>query len=300
MQAIRKLLVIIDPEQDTQLALDKALKIARYTGAAMELLICDHNTYLEDGYYFDPPKAQELREEHLASNTRLLEDMAAVIRAQGFTVDVDALWGNPPWERIVAKVLQANADLLVQSTRHHEKISRLLLSHQDWQLIRHCPCALLLVKDQQWQNKPVIVVSVDPTHANDKPANLDQSLLAAGAYLQKVSAGELHLFHSYYKPPVSGIYPVQVDETEYREMLVQLKHDAAIDSGELHLSATEVQRSLPQLMDDINGDILVMGAISRSRLDRFFIGSTAEKLLDAVAQDVLILKPEGFSADKAK
>lgn len=295
MHEIRKLLVIIDPGQDTQLALDKALKIARFTGASMELLICDHNTYLEDGYYFDPPQAQKLREEHLAGNTQLLEDMAEVIRSQGFTVDVDALWGNPPWERIVAKVLQSNADLLVQSTRHHERISRLLLSHQDWQLIRHCPCALLLVKDRQWRNNPVIVVSVDPTHANDKPASLDKSLLRAGAYLQQISDGELHLFHSYYKPPVSGIYPVHVDETEYREKLEQLKQEAAVDNCAIHLSEAEVQTSLPQLMEDIHGDILVMGAISRSRLDRFFIGSTAEKLLDAVAQDVLILKPDGFS-----
>jgi universal stress protein E len=294
MIALNKLLVVIDPEQDSQLALDKALKLARSTGAALELLTCDHNSYLEDGYYFDPPQAQQLRAEHLEKNRQMLEEMAIVIAAQGFTVTVDALWGNPPWEKIVSKVSESKPDMLILSTRHHEILARLLLSHHDWQLIRHCPCPLLLVKDQPWHHPPVFVAAVDPTHANDKPAVLDHRLLMAGRYRAEVSQGELHLFHSYYKPPVAGMYPTELDESYFREQADELLQAFAVPEQHLHLSATEIQTSLPRLMTDIGGDVVIMGAISRSRLNRLFIGSTAEKLLDRLSQDVLIIKPEGF------
>jgi universal stress protein E len=36
-----------------------------------------------------------------------------------------------------------------------------------------------------------------------------------------------------------------------------------------------------------------MGAVSRSALQRVFIGNTAERVLDALACDVLVVKPRG-------
>jgi len=38
----------------------------------------------------------------------------------------------------------------------------------------------------------------------------------------------------------------------------------------------------------------VIGAISRSRLESALIGHTAERLLDHVPCDLLIVKPDGF------
>lgn len=299
MLSIKKILVIIEPDADRQLALDKALRLARKSGATLELLIADHSTYLEDGYYFDPIQAAELRKEHLASNLRLLEELAIVIRKQGYTVEVDALWGNPPYEKVIDKVLESKPDLLVQSTRHHERIARLLLSHQDWQLLRYCPCPVLLVKDEPWKDEPVVLVSVDPTHANDKPAELDDRLTEMGTTVASLTGGSAHIFHSCYQMPVSGIYPIKVDESVYREETSKLLKKYGIPEPSLHLSEEEIQKSLPHTADSLEADLVVMGVISRSRLDRFFIGNTAEKLLDRLHQDVLVLKPEGFT-DRVK
>lgn len=295
MLAVNKILVIVEPGQDTQLALDKAIRLARQTGAALELLICDHSSYLEDGYYFDPPQAAILRQEHIQRHRQLLEDMATVIRQQGFTVSVDALWGNPPYRQIIHKVLQSKPDLLVQSSRHHEKISRLLLSHQDWQLLRFCPCPLLLVKDKAWSDHPVFVVAVDPNHANDKPAELDRQLTAAGKLLAEACHGTLHLFHSCYQPPVSGLYALRPDIEAYRAKTAELLSAFALSEQQLRIDEREVMDSLPAFLQQVHANVLVMGAVSRSAIDRFLVGSTAEKLLDHVDQDVLVIKPEGFT-----
>jgi universal stress protein E len=299
MLSLKKILVIIEPEQDTQQALDKAIRLARISGASLELLICDHSSYLEDGRYFDPPQAAILRQEHVGRNRQLLEDMATVIRQQGFSVEVDALWGNPAYRKVVQKVIESKPDLVVQGSRHHEKISRLLLSHQDWQLLRYCPCPLLLVKDMKWPDHPTFVVAVDPTHANDKPAEFDQQLTGAGLAMAKLTHGNVHLFHSCYQPPVSGIYPVKADMNIYKEKTSSLLTDFDIPESHLHIEEDEVQRSLPAALKKLGASVLIMGAVSRSAVDRFFVGNTAEKLLDRVDQDVLILKPEGFT-DKVK
>lgn len=299
MLAIKKILVIIEPEKDTQLALGKAIRLARQTGAELELLICDYSSYLEGGYYFDPPQAAVLRKEHLDRQRELLENMATVIRQQGFTVSVDALWGNPPYRQIIQKVEQSRPDLLVQSTRHHEKISRLLLSHQDWQLLRFCPCPVLLVKDKPWNEHPAVVVAVDPNHTNDKPAELDQLLTEAGKVLAEGVGGKAYLFHSCYQPPVSGLYPIRPDVEASRAKTAELLRGFSVPQEQLRIDEREVMESLPAFLQELDANVLVMGVVSRSAIDRFLVGSTAEKLLDHVDQDVLVIKPQGFK-DKVK
>jgi universal stress protein E len=53
-----------------------------------------------------------------------------------------------------------------------------------------------------------------------------------------------------------------------------------------------VDQSLPDTVNELGVNILVMGAISRSKIDRLLLGSTAEKIIDAVECDILILKPD--------
>jgi universal stress protein E len=48
----------------------------------------------------------------------------------------------------------------------------------------------------------------------------------------------------------------------------------------------------PKLSESIGASAVVMGAISRSRIDRIMIGSTAERLLDELECDVFIIKPD--------
>jgi universal stress protein E len=42
-------------------------------------------------------------------------------------------------------------------------------------------------------------------------------------------------------------------------------------------------------------DVVVMGAVSRSRFEEIFVGSTAERVLDRIASDVLVVKPPDFA-----
>jgi universal stress protein E len=59
-----------------------------------------------------------------------------------------------------------------------------------------------------------------------------------------------------------------------------------------HCIDENIHISLPRLTEESGTNIVAMGAISRSRLDRILIGNTAEKLLDELACDVLIIKPD--------
>jgi len=54
---------------------------------------------------------------------------------------------------------------------------------------------------------------------------------------------------------------------------------------------------LAEEAERVRADIVVMGAVSRSRLQRIFVGNTAERVLDHLPCDVLIVKPTEFASD---
>ena len=51
---------------------------------------------------------------------------------------------------------------------------------------------------------------------------------------------------------------------------------------------------------DVRSAIVVMGGVSRSGLKRLFIGNTAERILDQLACDVLVVKPPRFASDVSR
>ncbi|MBL4820456.1 MAG: universal stress protein [Gammaproteobacteria bacterium] len=292
MFELKTILVIIEPGADTQPALDRAKQLTRYADAELELFIADYSTYLEDGYYFDPLKAQELRREHGEKHLQELEELAQPLRDNGLQVSAATAWGNPPYEEIIRRTQELKPDLVIKSTKHHEKLARLLLSNDDWELIRYCEAPMLLVKDRAWTAEPVFVAAVDPEHSHDKPASLDHKLVSTAGVMARASGGSVHLYHSTHLPPLSGLYPIHSDYKTDIQKVNAIAEQYAVPDANCYVSDAEITAGLPALADLVQASAVVMGAVSRSRVDRLLIGNTAEKVLDKLECDVLIVKPD--------
>lgn len=296
MLELSKILVIIEPDSDEQPALEKARQLAQYADSELELMIADYNAYLEDGFYFDPVQAQKLRYEHGDQRIKELEELAAPLREQGLEVSVSTAWGNPPYGEVVARIKDMKPSLVIKSTRHHSKVSRLLLSNDDWELVRYCPAPLLLVKSQLWESNPVFIASVDPDHVHDKPASLDNKIVSSAQALAAISAGDVYLIHSAWVPPLSGVYPLLADAEKEDTKLANLAKKHGVSESKAHWTNTDITDALPDLAADLKASCVVMGAVSRSRFDRILIGNTAEKVLDRLECDVLVIKPDQMPA----
>lgn len=289
---LTKILAVVDPDTEVQLAIDKATMLAKLAGAELQLFMADYSRYLEDGYFFDPVRANELRHQHREKHLKDLEKIAEQIRAQGVEVSVSYAWGNPPYEEIVRRVNKEKPSLVIKSSQSHTKIARTLLSNRDWDLVRHCPAPLLLVKVGNWGAKPVFIASVDPNHVHDKPAALDHKLVDIAQTLARTTAGDVHLFHSTKLPSLAGMYPLSADYEYDLENVNKLALKHSLSEKQCHLSEQDIGKSLPELVANLDAGVVVMGAISRSKLDRVLIGNSAEKVIDKLWSDVLLVKPD--------
>lgn len=302
--ADKTILVIVDPTADTHPVVDHSARLAKDCSAALELFICDFDAAINSGHTSAVwVKQTENARDHLVGILRkMLEELAAPLRSDGIDVSVDVAWDHPLGEALVRKVVKSKPWLVTKDTHFHNVLKRTILSNTDWHLIRECPAPLYLVKPEEIAQKPKIVVAVDPLHEHDKPAELDHKLVTAAQELTEAMGGELHIVHTYPLPqPMSvpeGAPIVDLSEeveAEHRKAFAEFVKPYSLPEDQTHLIEGLPHQRLPQLVEDEKVDLVVMGAVSRRGLDRVFLGSTAERVLDRLPCDLLIIKPEGFT-----
>lgn len=300
---LKQLLVVIDPTQSSQPSLERAAWIARRSGAALELLICEFNSTLDSGLLFDAPALDKARNSLLAQRREWLEQLAAPLRQEGLTVTGEVRWGKPLHKMIIARVEELKPDLVLKTAHSHGLLRRLLLSNSCWQLIRYCPTPLWLVKPQgEWHGQR-LAVALDPTHSADKPAALDHQLIDAAQMLGQTLGLEDHYLHSYAPLPRTLVFDAElVADYEYyvertgerhREAFEQLLGQHSVAKPRTHLLQGFAEETLPRFVEDNGVDLLLMGAIARGHLDTALIGHTAERVLEGVDCDLLVIKPQG-------
>jgi universal stress protein E len=234
--------------------------------------------------------------------------MAATLRASGLVVKTAAVWDHPLYEGIVRHAAATGADLVFKDTHHHSSASRALLTNTDWHLIRSCASALWLVKPSDVAKHPTFIAAIDPMNEHDKPAALDDEILVLSKKLAEKSGGTVRAFHSFdpriavatatanaYIPvslPFDEIEKQMREQHEKRFNEITAFHD--IDEKHSHLIAGLTHEELPALANEVGADVVVMGAVARNRWKRLFVGATAERTLDHLPCDLLIVKPDWF------
>jgi universal stress protein E len=286
---IKRILVAIgDPWHVPPGQLRKAAQLAKAAGAHLELCHAIH-----------PDRA------HAVAPARdRMQRLAALKVLAGQDLRSCVAIDYPPQEAIMRRAQAIRADLVIAATATRSFGKRLLLRNTDWELIRHCPCPLLLVKTPGGYRKPGIVAAVDPFHARDKSGKLDAKLLAAATGLAQLLRGRAHAFHAHLPlvatlpgamgQPVALTLPPDAEDlhrANIRKVFDKLAARGGIAPARRHLRMGDVPSQIEAVLRTTRAGIVVMGAVSRSRLERLFIGSTAEHVLDRLPCDVLIIKP---------
>jgi universal stress protein E len=290
---LKNVVVVIEPNSETQPALEKVLVLSRYQSFDVTLVSCDYTQYLVEGYYFDAVDLPSLRAEYIEERKQMLESLAEPLRKQGLGVTTHAIWGHPSHEAIIDQA--GDADLVIVHTRRHGALSRMFLTNDDWQLVRCCPAPLLLVKEKPWKSKPIVLAAVDPLHSRHKPLGLDHKILNVSEQINQWLGGDVHVLHSYSQMPLSGTY-LKDAEKEHRAAFSNLLAEFDIATSRQHLIEEAAEFALQKMEQELQADVVVMGGISRSFVSDIFIGNTTEKVLDYIECDVLVLKLDGFKS----
>jgi universal stress protein E len=310
MSAIRRVLAAVkDPRARDLPGVRKAARLAAAFGAELVLF----HTIAEPLYvggidgdlsalYDNPPDIERRTRE---AQRERLERIAHRLRRTGLKVSVSVEWDYPAYEAVVREACRIGAGLIVAEQHPGRHFAAGLLHLNDWELLRRSPMPVLLVKQKRPYRSPVVLAAVDPDHTYAKPVRLDQQILRMGAAVARALHGTLHAGYAYVPLPLTAfsagalsnqrIIGVEVHAARAAQTKLQRTVRAVdVPRSRQHILDRHPVDAIAQLATRTGSSIVVMGAISRSGLKRLLIGNTAERLLDRLTCDVLIVKPAGL------
>lgn len=278
MQAIRSILVVVDPVQPDGPALKRARLIASVTQSHLHLLACQ--------------KGDDL----LTS----LEDLAAELREEGYSSSCRQAWHDSLQGTIIAEQQAEGCGLVVKQHLPDSPLKKALLTPDDWKLLRHCPAPVLLVKNTlPWAGRNILA-AVDVGNSDAEHRSLHASIVSHAYDIAGLTHGQLHVISAHPSPMLSAADPTfQLSETieaRYREACKAFQAEYGVDDEHLHIEEGPADVLIPRTAHQLEAAVTVIGTVARSGFSGALIGNTAEVVLDALESDVLVLKPDEIIA----
>ena len=303
MAVINSILVLVDPTLEDSAAVRKAARLAKAAAARIELCICDFTPELDAARFIDAPTLSVAVAPVAARHQVHLDRLAVALRRDGLKVTTSVEFVNPLHEGILRRVGATAPDLVVKDSHFHGALRRALLTYADWHLVRDCPVPLLLTRQAPWPDAVQVAAAVDPNHPGDVGARVDHAIIDEAAALARLLGTRpwvLHVFSTLnlisVEPGIATV-PLGADHavvaalrTLHRTQLEGLAAHHGIPPADTRLIDGIVTDALPDFAAGHGVGVLAIGAIARSRLHDRFIGSTADRVLDRIGCDLLVVK----------
>jgi universal stress protein E len=299
------ILAVIELDRFPKEVSSRAAWIAKQYGCDLELVLSDPTLGVLRDSYMVSNESKQLADGIREAQEIVLKELAESVADDSLTVTTSISHERPAGDAIIAIALDREPLFVVKGTAYHSPAERATFTYTDWRLIRKLTAPLWLVKPRVWNKTPVIIAAVDPTHRKDKYHAIDQLIVDAAKSFASKCGGTLKLLHTYERLVEIGshammsIKPVRlpVEELdqqiriEHRQKLDTLASENEIPADEVHQLPGRTRDILPAFARAYKADLVVMGALARTKLKRRILGSTAEQVLDHLPCDILIVRP---------
>ena len=236
-----------------------------------------------------------------------LKKFVAPVNQEHLQISTKILMGIPSVE-IIHDVIANKRDLLIMTAEGKGLLKERLLGSTSRHLLRQCPCPVWIMKPTRRNRFQRIMAAVDPDPENKVRDSLNATILQLASSLASKDNSELHVIHAWelfgeqLLRSRGGVTELEIcryarqQEEKQRQALEGLLARHTGGMGEPHLVEGNPDTVIPQMVTNKKIDLLVMGTVCRTGIPGFFIGNTAETILDEVDCSVLTVKPEGFQS----
>lgn len=272
----KKVLVALDASEAAEKAIKRGVLIADRMGCKLEIL-----------WLFLPLPGHPLKRLIAALEVEGLPIKQHYQEEKTLLQDVLSLWQEDHFL------------LLVKSC---EATHKSLMAPLDWQLLRQTPCPVLLVKrDSLWEGGK-IMAAVDPLSPKKRCLQLNQSVLMMAELVSREAKAELQVVVSY-APPMLGAEPesqsASLSEERAANAAKSLLASMQLTPFAYHLGEGPPEYWIPKVAEDQHAALVVIGTHGRDGITGALLGNTAERILDRLSCDVLVLRA-GLCVDMDK
>lgn len=304
MHRFKKILVHFEGPRSER-ALEQAARLAKLDQG--KLHVVDVSNWLPDYSHMLAPRIhlEELYKSTADSKRESLEELVEPIRKEGIEVTTDSLHGTPFLE-ITGIVIQGGHDLVIKTAGETGWFKQAFFGTTDFHLLRKCPCPVWIVNPEEPHRYGRILAAVDTTSSASEHATLSKKILELGSAVAVSHQAEFQAIHCLERLEQSSLGSVEgvsfkkmeavFEEAihKVRDTFERVVSDHVSTPTKAHFLEGAPEYEIPRFVDEHRVDLLVMGTIGRTGIPGFFIGNSAERVLEQIECSVLAVKPDGF------
>lgn len=306
MAKYQNILVAVDPQQDDQPALRRAVYLNQRLGGRITAFLPIYDFSYEMTTLLSPDERTTMRKGVVSQRTEWIREQAQYYLDAGVEIDIKVIWHNRPYEAIIQEVLNGRYDLVLKMAHQHDRLQAVVFTPTDWNLLRKCPCPVWMVKDQPWPEGGRAVVAVNLASEEPHHDPLNTKLVKETLELaEMVNHTEVHRVGAYPITPINiAIELPDFDPSVYNDAIrgqhllamKALRQKFSIDEKFTHVDKGLPEEVIPSLAEHLDAGVVVLGTIGRTGLSAAFLGNTAEQVIDHLRCDLLVIKPDGFTS----
>lgn len=319
MKRFKSILCIVEPEKECKQALECAVTLAENNQANLVVIAVAPSISASISMSVGGLISTDLQTTIVSSHRQALENHVEPYR-QRIKIETRVLIGIPFLE-ITREVLRNAHELVVKCPESLDWPGR-LFSSDDKQLLRKCPCPVWMVRSQNGGSFDRILAAVDvddsyPSKELKTRQALNEMVIELAGSLAVSEFAELHVVHAweaiaedalrhgaFMQRPENEVnayveqtrqHHAQLLDTLIKKVATKLGGDAAeYIKPHLHMPKGSARKVIPELSRELQVNCIVMGTVARTGVPGFFMGNTAETILDQLECSVLAIKPPGF------
>jgi len=305
MDKLHRAIVVYDEnsESQPQPAVIRGIEIARKFNLEIFLVAVVYDSAIELYSRIDKKHFQSLKDNIVESTEQNLHRIAEGIEKQGVNCKLKVVWGRHADEIITKMINLDGGDIVIKATHPESLLKKMFITPVDWNLLRHCPTPVLLVKQKDWFERGSIIVAVDSASVDPTHQELNRSLVR---HAKRIAASTNRMVHvvNVFPIPILEV-PVEFSAINYEELQIQsealhkrmtaeLLLDFDIPESQQHVISGLPEEVIAEQVNHLNGHLLIIGTIGRTGISAAIIGNTAEQTIDKVSCDVLAIKPGNY------
>lgn len=309
-------ILFVKSARNNEAALSHAITLAKRNQAGLTMMLTPEEIPDVSAFGLPIETIKQAKQEAFDDELNELAHLAAIDGEQ-IEIKTEIAEGRP-FLTIIQEVIRNGHDLVIKYAEGDTGLVSGLFSTTDMHLLRKCPCPVWLVKPDQPETVRRIVAAVDFDEPGDDSENqaLNRQIMEMAISLAYNEKADLHVIHAWQAIAENILSSVRtpLPETEVAEYIAEVKASRERSLSELmkqaanwvgpelfdainpttHAIKGRAHQVIAKQTREINADILVMGTVGRNGIPGFFIGNTAESILNWIDCSVLAVKPAGF------
>jgi universal stress protein E len=259
------LMVIIDPSQDTHIALDRAVITSKLRENKPKLHlffgIDEENTDLK------------ARNRKLYRDATWLNEIFKEVEDAGLEYTSELCWSTEWSEAVLGSSDRLNPDIILVPDSEPEN-RRSYFTNSKWALLRNSRCPVMIVRPGASGHRKKVLAAVNIQNDQAKYVELNEKIITRGLEVAKLYNAEFYVVNAYKD---SMNYPD-------REKIMKM---AGLPSKNVHAGEGEPAEVIAAFAQRIEADIVLIGTRSRRGAMAIMKGNTSEKVLNKLTQDII-------------